>query len=328
MREIRDSKIIAIELTNACILSCAYCTRHVRHIRSPFFISEDHFTKALNSLKNWKGIITLIGGEPTIHPEFESFCDIFKKKFPFRQRGLHTAGGKKYDEYENQGLIDETFGWLNYNNHKNECYHQPPLIALDEVISNPELSKQYIENCWVQNKWSASIGPNGVFFCEMAQSYDILFKTGKGYPIEVDWWKKDLTEFADQREFFCKKCSMCLPFKGESDTTKTEKLSQSHLNRLKELRSPYLKKNDRFQIVNEKLSEDDLNKLEPQSTKNIYTEPKANENYYYREYLGKDNRLSKKENLQKQKEEKLKELKRILTGKLSEFESYKAKKKL
>ena len=88
IRETRESKNIAIELTNACIMSCAYCTRNVRHVDEPFYLSITEFKRALKSLYGWKGKIILIGGEPTLHPNFKEICEIFKNEFPFIQRGL------------------------------------------------------------------------------------------------------------------------------------------------------------------------------------------------------------------------------------------------
>ena len=36
MRPLRDMTIIQIEVTNACYLKCANCTRHVGHHNKPF----------------------------------------------------------------------------------------------------------------------------------------------------------------------------------------------------------------------------------------------------------------------------------------------------
>lgn len=325
MRPFKDAKIMLIELTNECILSCAYCSRNVRHVEKPFYLSTDKFIEALDSLQNWKKIIALIGGEATLHPQFEEFCHIFAKKFPYRQRGLYTAGGKKF--VQNKDLIDETFGWLNFNNHRNDCNHQPNLIAPKDIIEDPDLRKKYIETCWLQHKWSPSIGPNGLFFCEAAQSYDEIFKSNKGHKVTVDWWKKDLSEFKDQVDHFCNKCSICLPFAGESDQVVKEKISKSNLERLQKANSPYFTDESKFEVIDKKMTEQDFDRLEPLSTKNVYVEPKANKNYYYRQYLYTDNRLTPEENEEKRKREKKQEMIRIAKGELTEFEKYERKVK-
>src|SRR5690606_23423055 len=135
------------------------CTRSVRHINKPFFIELNELENALKSLVNWNKPVGLIGGEPTIHPKFEEICALFTKYLPKKHRGLWTAGGMKYQKYK--VLIDETFGIINFNNHEMDCFHQPMLIASEEVIPDKELRDELISNCWLQREWSPSIGPNG-----------------------------------------------------------------------------------------------------------------------------------------------------------------------
>lgn len=57
-----------IEVTNACNLLCANCTRFVGHHRKPFFMDLDTVRKGINSLDGYKYGIGMMGGEPTLHP--------------------------------------------------------------------------------------------------------------------------------------------------------------------------------------------------------------------------------------------------------------------
>ena len=73
-----------------------------------------------------------------------------------------------------------------------------------------------IDNCWIQEQWSASITPKGAFFCEVAASLDYLFDGPGGYSLEKDGGKTP-EEFQDQVKRYCTNCSGALPMAAESD---------------------------------------------------------------------------------------------------------------
>ena len=50
MRPIRDMWFIQIEVTNACHMHCADCTRFVGHHKKPFFMDLPMIEKAIDSL--------------------------------------------------------------------------------------------------------------------------------------------------------------------------------------------------------------------------------------------------------------------------------------
>ena len=54
MRPLREMTVIQIEITNACSLKCANCTRHVGHHRKPFFMELDYIEKAIDSLEGFE----------------------------------------------------------------------------------------------------------------------------------------------------------------------------------------------------------------------------------------------------------------------------------
>lgn len=244
MRSISENSVIQIEVTNACWLKCANCTRHVGHHRKPFFMSLDQISEGIDSLEGFKGNIGIMGGEPTLHPKFKEICKLMQKKVPREKREFWTSG---WQWAKNKDIILETFDRerIAYNEHATpDGKHTPLLVAIDDVIKDKELMWKMIDNCWIQNQWSASITPKGGFFCEVAASLDYLFEGPGGYKIEKGWWKKNPAQFKDQVDRYCKNCSGALPMKPESDgcggreKPAYDTISSANLEKLKKLKSP------------------------------------------------------------------------------------------
>ena len=73
MRSPKEMRTIQIDITNACIHQCSNCTRMCGHHKKNFFMDWNTFKAAVDSLKGYEGTIGIMGGEPTLHPEFERF---------------------------------------------------------------------------------------------------------------------------------------------------------------------------------------------------------------------------------------------------------------
>ena len=218
MRPIYANTVIQIEITNACHLSCANCTRFVGHHKSPFFMDLETVRKAIDSLEGFPGRVGIMGGEPCLHPKFLDILAIMREMIPDRRRREFWTAGYKWDEYKADILATFDEDRIAYNDHtQHNGRHQPLLVASDEMVEDPELRKQLIDNCWVQNQWSASITPKGGFFCEIAAARSHLLDGPMGYPIERGWWKKTPAEFQDQVEWACGGCSAPIPMETRPD---------------------------------------------------------------------------------------------------------------
>lgn len=263
MKSPKDMKIIQIDITNACINRCSNCTRFCGHHTKPFFMDFETFKKAVDSFDGWKGCVGIIGGEPTLHPEFEKFVDYMRQKrvghFLYNSRkpiynmqehiyknlnntcaqiGLWSSLNKGY--YRHFETINDTFDWQLLNDHNNKCLHQAILMARKDLgISDEEFINKR-DNCFAQNTWSATITPKGAFFCEIAAALDMLFDGPGGWPVEKGWYNRTPEEFGEQLQW-CELCSLCLDVPQRISCEDIDDISPTLLEKLKEAGSPKIK---------------------------------------------------------------------------------------
>lgn len=252
-------KTIQIEVTNACNLECANCTRFVGHHRKPFFMDLDTVKTAIKSLDDFPGNIGLMGGEPTLHPQFREICTIYREMIPEKNRRRLWTNGYKWKQYEDD--IKATFNdmCIVYNEHADpdEGVHQPLLIAAKDVIDDKAFMWKLIDDCWIQQRWSASITPKGGFFCEVAAAQDLLFDGPGGYPLEKGWSNKTPDQFRDQIERYCENCSAAIPMPRPSAHSDNDGISKTIAAKLQAVNSPrYLK--GRIKLFEKRFSEDEI----------------------------------------------------------------------
>ena len=266
MRPIFDNTVIQIDITNACHLACANCTRHVGHHRKPYFMDLDTIGRAIRSLEGFPGRIGIMGGEPTLHPKFTEILALVRELIPDKSKREFWTAGFKWKKYRDDVLDTFTVQRIAFNNHTQTTgMHQPLLVAIDEVVEDEEIRSILIENCPFQSSWSASITPKGAFFCEIAASLDWLLDGPGGYPIEPGWWDKKPDQFADQVAEYCGKCSGALPMKtlsdgrGGRDGPTRDMVTPENLERLRKAGSPKALKGN-FTLWSEKMTKEDIMK--------------------------------------------------------------------
>jgi hypothetical protein len=76
-QHLKITQIIQIETTNACPHLCANCTRFCGHHPKPFFMDVETFKRAVDSLREFPGMVGFMGGEPTVHPHFAEMVDYY-----------------------------------------------------------------------------------------------------------------------------------------------------------------------------------------------------------------------------------------------------------
>ena len=278
MRSPADMQTIQIDITNACNKRCSNCTRFCGNHAENFFMDFDTFKRAVDSLDGYDGVIGVMGGEPTLHPEFERFALYLKEKYggsvganrmiypqrefikEIRRRefeshilrqgqdgrknfkmcgpGLWSNMGNTYRKYHE--LIQDVFPVQFLNDHLNSSYHQPGLFARKDLQIPDEEWARLRDKCWIQNEWSATITPKGAFFCEVAGALDMLFGGPGGWKIEPGWWRRTPEEFGDQLHW-CELCGFALETFMRDAEEETDDVSPTVYEMLKRVGSPRMK---------------------------------------------------------------------------------------
>ena len=266
MRSPKDMQIIQIDITNACPHTCSNCTRFCGHHKKPFFMDFDTFKQAVDSLQDYQGLVGIIGGEPTVHPEFEKFAnylrdsrigagnrykilrkpvkDMLSYMLAYLQTGKYKLGlwsSLNEGYYKHFEVINDSFPTQFLNDHDNTCRHQALLMPRKELgIPDDEWIKKR-DACWVQNTWSATITPKGAFFCEVAGALDMLFDGPGGWKVEPGWWKREVKDFWDQLPW-CELCSGCLDVPQRISNDERDDMTPEIFETLKSMGSPKIKR--------------------------------------------------------------------------------------
>lgn len=246
MKPPAEMKIICIDVTNKCDLACSNCTRLLENQDHHWDMTPENFRDALRSLKDYPGIIAMIGGNPCMHPNFERLCQIFTEEIPDKsRRGLWTN-----NFFKHQDISKKTFGVFNLNSHGNKrgtlslapfkdisWYHEgnsehaPLLTAVKDFYPEAEMWER-ISKCDINQNWSATIIQNNgklrCYFCEVAASFDLARGEDHGIPATPGWWKTKIEGFTEQIHQFCPSCGVPAKFSGPLDCEEIDMYSETN----------------------------------------------------------------------------------------------------
>jgi hypothetical protein len=240
--------VIQLQVTRACDLSCHHCTQGSNLAGKPVMMTPDEFEAAVKSLEGYWGVVGMFGGNPALHPQFYTLCEILRAHVPFEQRGLwcnHPRG--KADAMRitfnpavsnlNVHLSPEahaefTLGWpesIPYLKGLDlDSEHGSPWVAMKDVVPDEAERWKLIEQCTVNRFWSALVGVvpgRGLraYFCEIAYSQAALHATASdaeawpdtGLAAVPGWWRQPMEAFADQVRLHCHSCGIPLNRRGQ-----------------------------------------------------------------------------------------------------------------
>ncbi len=250
--------ILQIWTTRACDRSCFGCTQGSNLAGKPEFITPDQFRVAVDSLKDYFGVVGVFGGNPCIHPQFDELCSILRGAIAWEQRGLwsnhpkgrgRTAAVTFNPAYSNLNVHESKEAWDEFSRDWPECRpylkglagdsrHAPPFVAMKDVIADEAERWKLIETCDVNRNWSAMIcvfrGQLRGYFCEIAASQAMLHQDEPDYPdlgvpIVPGWWQQGSAAFDHQVRKHCHECGV--PLRGHGATANSgpsEQVSETH----------------------------------------------------------------------------------------------------
>lgn len=227
-------RVLQIKVTNACDLDCQNCSVAVgiaRKLKRIFRMTPDQFRTSLRSLRGFPGVIGMFGGNPCIHPEFETLCEIFREEIQDQnQRGLWTnrlfghgdACRKTFGPYSNLNVHGSQEAWDEIRRDWPEAapipsglespsWHGPIFGAMTDIgIAESEMWG-LVAKCYVNQTWSAEItvvnGELRAYFCEIAATMAELEGDGAlGHGVLPGWWRGEMPEFAQQVRAYCTRC--------------------------------------------------------------------------------------------------------------------------
>ena len=262
--------VLQIWVTRACDMACTHCTQGSHLAGKPGMMTPEQFEQACQSLmwgpERYWGVVGMFGGNPCVHPEFETLCEIMRNWIPFDQRGLwsnnlmgHGKACRKtfnpdvsnLNVHESEAAYEEMLRDWPLSQPKGldeDSRHSPTLVAMQDMEDMTDEERwELIGNCDVNQRWSALIGVfrgqlRG-YFCELAGAQAMLHEREADYPdtgvpIQPGWWNRGMEAFEEQVRFHCFACGH--PLRGEGDFARTgtrEQVSKTH-ERIYKLKKP------------------------------------------------------------------------------------------
>ena len=264
-----DQKVIQIEVCNGgCQRHCSNCTRGVPLVRKPFWMGLPAFRRAVDSMAGYRGLLGIMGGEPTAHREFAAMVEYYAAHWgkdpdpPLARapiadwgewcqanisdvgtptnRGLWSAVPPAFAHHWE--LIADTFGYQCLNTHQAGARHQVLWATRGELGIPDSRWRELRDNCRLQAEWSASINPLGAWFCEIAAALAIVYEDSTdpevaemvktAWPVEPRWWRRRPADFGRQLGW-CEFCGGCLNLPARVDAEGLQDVSPRHYELLR-----------------------------------------------------------------------------------------------
>jgi hypothetical protein len=202
---------IEIDITYVCNLKCQGCCRSCSQAPSNLHMPIDkiHAFIEETAKKNllWESV-HILGGEPTLHPQFNDIISILDDWFEKNSsstdlkvisNGTGEVVKRRLDEIPERWLYDNSF-----KSGVVTDYFEPFNIA---PIDLPEWrNEDFTKGCWITQDCGMGLTPFGYFHCAIAGGIERILGLNKGYTeIPSHPWA-----FLKQMNAYCKFCGIFL----------------------------------------------------------------------------------------------------------------------
>ena len=211
---------LEIDITYDCNLKCVSCNRSCTQAPTKEYMSvkqiENFINESIEIGKKWK-FINILGGEPTIHPDFEKIIELIYTNYILKfspdtilqitSNGFTEKSRKLLDKVEKlyEKIVIDKASFKTSN--KIEYFSPFNNAPIDnEEFRNCDFSKA----CWVTSYCGVGLNKYGYYPCGVAGSIDRVIGLDKGI--------KSLKEITPERmkellNIFCRYCGNFIDYK-------------------------------------------------------------------------------------------------------------------
>lgn len=242
MKSIKEQWALQIDVTSKCNNRCSNCTHLCPHTCNQWEMDYPALEKAIIDTKDYPNLVGVIGGNPSLlsMEKIKFITDTFNSVGrPKSHRGWWT---NNFMSQEKEDYIRANYGYINFNPHAEPVEHSMVLVSSQSVIPDPVERKRVRDKCWLQDKWSGSITPKGLYFCEVAGSMDMVLNANLGHP--GDKWRDPISSFKDQIDYFCDRCGVCMQLKGRMDKERRDDMTLDNIQLFGVHASPRVLRNE------------------------------------------------------------------------------------
>lgn len=233
---------IELDITYECNLKCLHCNRSCTQAPTQTHMTLDQIQRfvreSIKHNKKWE-IINVLGGEPTLHPEFEDIINCLLYEYVIAHSAnttLQITSNGYGDKVQSKlkSLPQHPNVVINTNSFKTgrEIPYFTPfnLAPVDHPVGQEQ---QYHKGCWVTAYCGIGLNHLGYFACGVAGGIERILKAKKGIQT-----LEDLSEnlLQNQLQTYCKLCGNFSDYainrgdfmeRAEKDTTPKTAMSET-----------------------------------------------------------------------------------------------------
>lgn len=204
---------VEIDITYECNLKCLGCNRSCTQSPTKESLSfeniETFVKESIDKNKKWE-LINILGGEPTLHPEFEKIINFIHSEYILKhsQKTILQIVSNGYDK-SSRNICDKMRDLyqnvrIDYGSYKTEKVVEYFSPFNDAPIDDIEYKNaEYKKGCWVTSYCGIGLNKDGFYACAVAGGIDRISKKNMAIASLEEITEEKLQE---QLNEFCKYC--------------------------------------------------------------------------------------------------------------------------
>lgn len=202
----RSRHMIEIDITYLCNLTCLNCNRSVSQapeaLHMPLKMVRKFVDDSINTKKKWRRI-RILGGEPTLHPEFSEIIEEFLRYKAIYKEAIIEVVTNGYGSKVKR-VIKELPDTIMVDNSEKQGSVQPHFGPFNMApIDDPHFSNASFSNgCSILHECGMGLTPMGYYPCAVAGGIDRILQQqigGENLPDDSD-------DMLDKVDSLCRYC--------------------------------------------------------------------------------------------------------------------------